>query len=176
MIERLSSLHEASGNISLRAWKQDDAEALFPLASDPAVGNAAGFPPHASIDESRRVIREILCKPETYAIVGRADGKLLGCINLFSGQKGKSVYEVEEVDMGYWLGRPFWGHGIMAEAVGLLCERCRAFGKFRCAKVIGHAKEDNVRSRRVLEKAGFNLVETSNGDCKYERALHRLPV
>lgn len=160
-----------NSRISLRAWQHEDAAALFRLAGDPAVGNAAGFLPHGSIDESRRVIREILCKPETYAIVGRVAGKVLGCINLFSGQKGKSVYEVAEVKMGYWLGRPFWGRGLMLEAVGLLCERCRTSNEFRCVKILGYAKVDNVRSRRVLEKAGFNFAGANNGDCRYEKIL-----
>lgn len=157
--------------VSLRKWAQTDAEALFRLASDPAVGNATGFPPHRSIVESKRVIREIFCKPETYAIVDCDDGKLLGCINLFSGEKGKSVYESKEVMVGYWLGRPYWGRGLMAEAVDLLCKKCRNSGEFSCTTVIGFAKEGNVRSRRVLEKAGFNLVETSNGSCKYKKPL-----
>ena len=39
------------------------------------------------------------------------------------------------------------------------------------SEIIGHAREDNVSSRRVLEKAGFVHVETSGGTCKYEIAL-----
>ena len=155
----------------LRVWREDDAPALFELAKEPIVGESAGFPPHPDEAESLRVIREIFCNPESYAVVACDDGKLLGCINLFSGIKGQSVYETEEVKMGYWLGRPFWGRGVMVKAVGQLCERCRDSSLFKCTKVIGMAKEVNVRSRRVLEKSGFVLAETDHGACRYEKML-----
>lgn len=158
-----------SERILLREWLESDAPALFVLAKDPLVGESAGFPPHPDEAESLRVIREILCKPETYAIVSAADGTLLGCINLFPGRKGEWVYATEEVKIGYWLGRPFWGCGLMAEAVRLLCSHCfDPDAHFRCAVIVGYAKEGNVRSRRVLEKSGFKLVETKDGACRYE--------
>ena len=43
----------------LRPWDEVDAPALFPLASDPAVGPAAGWPAHASEEESLGVIRDV---------------------------------------------------------------------------------------------------------------------
>ena len=166
-------LLSAETDVILRHWTDADADALFGLASDPQVGTAAGFHPHEDVGESLRVIREIFSNPESYAIVSAQDGKLLGCINLFPGHKGESVYESKVVKMGYWLGRPFWGHGLMVKAIGQLISRCRDSGEFRCSKVVGYAKEANARSRRVLEKAGFVHVETSGGACKYEIALQR---
>ncbi len=155
--------------ILLREWQESDAPALFALAKDPLVGESAGFPPHRDEAESLRVIREIFCKPETYAIVSAADGTLLGCINLFPGRKDECVHSTEEVKIGYWLGRPYWGQGFMTEAVRLLCAYCfDPDAYFSCVVIVGYAKEGNVRSRRVLEKAGFTLVETKDGTCRYE--------
>ena len=105
--------------VALREWRELDAAALFALAKVPIVGESAGFPPHEDEAESLRVIREIFCKPESYAIVSAEDGSLLGCCNLFSGCKGESVYEAEVVKIGYWLGLPFWGRGLMVEALVL---------------------------------------------------------
>ena len=158
-----------TGRILLRAWRESDAPALFALAKDPIVGESAGFPPHPDEAESLRVIREIFCKPETYAVISIADGSLLGCINLFPGRRDEEVYLMKEVKIGYWLGRPYWGQGLMTEAVKLLCSHCFDHNaNFDCVVIVGYAKEGNVRSRRVLEKAGFTLVETKDGACRYE--------
>jgi len=157
-----------TNRVTLREWRENDASALFALAKVPMVGESAGFPPHRDEAESLRVIREIFCKPETYAIISTEDGSLLGCINLFPRHKGESVYEAEEVELGYWLGCPFWGRGLMAEAITLLCSRCFNSSKYKCVVVVGCAKEQNIRSCRVLEKAGFVFVETKDGMCRYE--------
>ena len=66
-----------TGNhIALRLWRESDADDLFALASEPIVGEMARFPTHRDREESVRVIREIFCKPESYAIVSSADGRL----------------------------------------------------------------------------------------------------
>lgn len=154
--------------VALREWTESDAATLFSLANDPAVGMAAGFSPHADEKESVRVIREILRRPEHYAVVAADGGRLLGCIALYPPRKGECVHESEELVMGYWLGRPFWGRGLMVEAVGLLCARCFGSGRFKCSRIVAATAESNLRSRRVLEKAGFVLAGTENGDCRYE--------
>ena len=145
--------------ITLRRWREEDADALFALASVPIVGEMAGFPPHKDKAESLRVIREIFSLPETYAIVSKRDETLLGCINMFAGVKGMSVYDMEEIKIGYWLGKPFWGKGLMVEAVKVLCHRGFHSGDFRCKRIAGVTSSINVASQRVMEKAGFHLVE-----------------
>jgi len=154
--------------IALREWRERDALALFALASDSIVAESAGFPVHNDLMESIRVIREVFCKPESYAVVSASDGMLLGCINLYPVRKEESVYESEAVKIGYWLGHPFWGRGLMTEAVKVLCLHCFNSGKFRCVKVVGYVKEDNVSSRRVLDKVRFMLAEAKNGIHRYE--------
>ena len=155
-------------HIVLRRWCENDADALFALASEPVVGEMARFPTHKDRAESIRVIREIFCKPESYAVVSSANGTLLGCINVFPRIKGESVYESVEVNIGYWLGMPFWGNGYMTEAVKMLCDRCFHSGLFRCRSIIGFTSEDNIGSRRVMEKSGFHLVEARDGTCHYK--------
>ena len=155
--------------ISLRKWHESDAPALFALAKDPAVGKATGFPPHANAEESLRVIRGILSKPEHYAVVAAEDGGLLGCIALYPPRKGENVFDSQEVVLGYWLGRPFWGQGLMAEAIGLLCARAFGSGRFQCTKIVAQTSETNARSRRLLEKSGCRRAALENGDCRYER-------
>lgn len=51
--------------LRVRPWTEADAGALFKYASDPDVGVRAGWPPHQSIEESRRVIRDIFSNGHT---------------------------------------------------------------------------------------------------------------
>lgn len=56
-----------TNRLILRPWKEDDAESLYEYAKDPQVGPIAGWPPHASVENSRTIIRKVLSADETYA-------------------------------------------------------------------------------------------------------------
>ena len=56
-------------------------------------------------------------------------------------------------ELGYWLGRPFWGRGYATEAACALLQWARDARDLRAAAA-GHF-EDNPTSGRVLDKAGF---------------------
>lgn len=64
--------------------------------------------------------------------------------------------EREKGELGYWIGRPFWGQGYASQAVGKLLEF--AFRKRGLGSVQAEVLELNHRSRRVLEKNGFKLI------------------
>ena len=57
--------------------EDSDAGNLFEYAKDPDVGPIAGWPAHQSIEESRNVIRNVLCGKEAYAICLKTDGKAI---------------------------------------------------------------------------------------------------
>ena len=59
----------------------------------------------------------------------------------------------DECEMGYWLGKPFWGQGIMPEAVKEMLRH--AFEDCRMQKVWLGYYEGNTKSKRVQEKCGF---------------------
>ena len=155
------------GRVTLRKWQEGDAPALFALATEPIVGQMARFPTHADMAESLRVIREIFCKPEFYAVTSRDGGTVLGCISLHPAVKGVDVYEADELTIGYWMGRPYWGKGYMTEAVKTLCARCRSSGLFKCRRIIGFTSKDNAGSQRVMEKSGFLHVDISGDTVRY---------
>ncbi len=56
----------------LRPWQEEDAESLYRYACDGQVGPAAGWKPHESVEESRRIIRTVLSQPDTLAASGNA--------------------------------------------------------------------------------------------------------
>jgi [ribosomal protein S5]-alanine N-acetyltransferase len=73
-----------------------------------------------------------------------------------------------QLEVGYWLGVPYWRKGYMAEAVGLICHFC--FHHLKAEVVQGGAFAGNHASRRVMEKAGFNFEGTLRRElCKDEK-------
>lgn len=139
----------------LRPWREGDADALFRYASDPAVGPAAGWKPHESIEESRRVLRDVLMVPEVYAIelIERPD-EAVGAIGLTSPSPRLDVPK-GQAELGYWIGRPFWGKGYMTEAVRAILRH--AFLDLGLSAVWASSNADNDRSRRVQEGVGMAL-------------------
>lgn len=101
----------------LRPWEEADAEELYRYAKDPAVGPVAGWPPRMSIENSREVIRDILSAPETYAVVFKETGLLVGSVGLLFGDDAHAVLADGEAEVGHWIGVPYWGHGLIPEAV-----------------------------------------------------------
>ena len=140
----------------LRSWRVEDAPALYALASDPKVGAAAGWPPHRSEAESLEVIRTVFAAPETYAVVLRADGRPVGCVGLLDAAHSHFPIGASDAEVGYWLGVPWWGQGLMTEALGALVRR--AFLTLGRDTLWGGRFRENTASRRVMEKCGFRPV------------------
>ena len=67
----------------LRPWREEDAPALFRYASDPQVGPRTGWKPHASVEESREIIRTVLSEPDTFAVILRETGEPVGSVGVF---------------------------------------------------------------------------------------------
>lgn len=140
----------------LRPWRASDAEALFRYASDPDVGPAAGWLPHTSVEESARVIAEILDRPETYAITIKdrePEDEAVGAISLYVGEQSDLAIGSNQAELGYWIGKPLWGNGYTPEAVREVMRH--AFCDLDLEAIwAGHA-ENNIQSRRVQEKVGL---------------------
>ena len=100
----------------LRKWTEEDADSLFEYAKDPEVGPIAGWPPHRSREESLDVIRNVLNGRECYAICEKGNPKAIGAIELILNRHNNTENHDEECELGYWLGKPFWGRGYMPEA------------------------------------------------------------
>lgn len=137
----------------LRPWREEDAENLFLYAKDPAVGPIAGWPAHQSVEESLEVIRTVFSVPETYAIILRETGNPIGCIGLKTGDSTDLTDRVDECELGYWLGVPYWGKGLMTEAATEMIRH--AFDHCGMNKIWCGYYDGNIRSKRVQEKCGF---------------------
>ena len=146
--------------LTLRPWCEADAEALYRLARDPAVGPSAGWMPHTSVEHSREIIRTMLSKPTVWAVCGK-DGHPIGNIH-FDFDTPLREHD-GECELGYWLGRPFWGQGLMTEAAQVLLQY--AFDVLNVPAVWSGYYEENTKSRRVQEKLGFVHHRTEKIPC-----------
>ena len=139
--------------LTLRPWEDTDAEDLYLYAKDPDVGPIAGWPAHTSVEESREVLHDVLSEPETYAICLKGTGRPIGTVALKLNGHTDMTERDDECEMGYWLGKPYWGRGLMPEAVREMLRHAFEDLGMRCVW-IGYY-EGNNKSRRVQEKCGF---------------------
>ena len=145
----------------LRPWRDDDAADLFRVARDPRVGPIAGWPPHARVEESLEVIRTVFSAPETFAVTLREDDRAIGCIGLLFGDAGTEPLSADEAEVGYWIGVPWQGRGLIPEAVRALARR--AFESLGVSALWCSYDVANQPSRRVAEKCGFMPHHVTEG-------------
>ena len=138
-----------TNRLLLRPWRQEDADALYKYASDPAVGPACGWVPHRNREESRRIILTVLNGEHTFALVLKETQEPVGCASLFRG----AVCAEQDLELGYWLGRPLWGQGLMTEAARRLVKY--GFSQLECPRIWCAHAVSNARSRRIIEKLRF---------------------
>lgn len=142
-----------TNRLLLRPWSETDAADLFSQASHHEVGSAAGWPVHQSVEESREIIKTVLSQPETYALVLKETGQVIGSIGLMLGKQGGLDLPDSEAEIGYWIGHSFWGQGLVPEASQVLLDY--GFSQLNLEKVWCRAFVENSKSLRVQEKLGF---------------------
>lgn len=145
-------------NFVLRPWKLLDAGAIVPYADDLLVAQNLrdAFPNPYTLADGERFVRSCIEREGMGQLnrVIEVDGKPAGSIGLFLGS---DVYR-KSAELGYWLGRPFWGRGIMTAAVKEICTL--GFRTWEILRIHAEPFAENAGSRRVLEKAGFTLEGT----------------
>ncbi len=142
----------------LRPWRESDAESLYEYAKDPRVGPVAGWPVHTCVENSLDVIRDVLAKPEIYAVTIKGDDKAIGSIGLMIGDKSNIKLSDDEGEIGYWIGVPYWGKGLMPEALNEIIRH--GFDDLMLDKLWCGYFEGNYKSKRVQEKCGFKYHHT----------------
>ena len=130
----------------LRPWQVEDAESCYRYAKNPNIGPKAGWPVHESVENSRKIIQTVLSAPNTFAVVLKETMEPVGSIGLMIGE------------IGYWIGEPYWGQGLIPEAVKELMR----FGFEDCQlKTLWCGYFDgNEKSKRVQEKCGFHYLRS----------------
>ncbi len=135
----------------LRPWQEVDADILYQYAKDPDVGPIAGWPVHTSVENSREIIQNVLSSEGTYAVVLKTTEEPIGSISVM--QNANIPTAEGECELGYWLGKPYWGQGLIPEAAEALIQYC--FEELNMHLIWSGYYDGNEKSRRVLEKCGF---------------------
>lgn len=143
----------------LRAFTQNDLHDFFAYASVPGVGEMAGWNHHETLADTQRVLDMFLAEKNIFALVDKETGKVIGSFGLHHAHLDGTEYELLRTkEIGYVLAKDYWGRGLMCEAVGEVLRFC--FETLGAELVtVGHY-EDNVQSRRVIEKCGFSYLRT----------------
>lgn len=137
----------------LRPWRMEDAERMQPLADNPRIAQNLrnAFPHPYSLADARQFIENSMRRDGDRCIMRTIEigGVPAGSIGVFLGS---DVYE-KTAEIGYWLGEPYWGRGIMPQAVREMCDL--AFETYDIECIYAEVFSENPASCRVLEKAGF---------------------
>jgi ribosomal-protein-alanine N-acetyltransferase len=143
-----------SNNLRLRPWRDTDLESLVRYADNHHVwiNLRDGFP-HPYTMEAGRIWLGMARKEDTHLFLAiEVDDEAVGGIGVSFKD---DVYRIN-AEIGYWLAEPFWGRGLMSEAVELLVDHV-----FNCYPGIQRIYADcfswNPASARVLQKCGFHL-------------------
>lgn len=137
----------------VRSWRLTDADALAKYANNRKiwVNLRDAFPHPYSKRDAREFLKAVNGRsPETFFAIA-VDGEAAGGI-------GFTLHpDVERVsaEIGYWLGEPFWGRGIVTEA--LTAVTAHAIQTHGLTRVFAVPFASNAASCRVLEKAGYSL-------------------
>lgn len=143
----------------LRPWRESDAESLYEYAKHPEVGPIAGWPVHTSVENSLEIIRTVLSDEWTFAVTLKGEDKAIGSIGLLIGGKSNLKLPDNEGEIGYWIGVPYWGQGLIPEAVRKLQEV--AFKELGLSTLWCGYFDGNVKSKRAQEKCGFQYHHTN---------------
>lgn len=149
----------------LRPWDLNDAENLYEYAKNPNVGPVAGWPIHTSVENSQEIIKTVFAEEETYAVCLRTDNLAIGCAAITVGARSNMKLPDDEGEIGYWIGEPFWGQGLIPEACMELIRR--GFEDLKLKRLWCGYFEGNEKSRRVQEKCGF-IYHHTNQDMHWE--------
>ncbi|MBR8657456.1 GNAT family N-acetyltransferase [Achromobacter sp. Marseille-Q0513] len=142
----------------MRPWRDSDAPSLYRYASDDRVGPIAGWPVHDSPAYSLEVIQTVFARPEVYAVARKEDDMAIGMAGLLIGQDSNFEIADDEAEVAYWIGVPYWGQGLIPEAVGELMRH--GFEDLRMRALWCGYFADNLQSAKAQAKCGFRHHHT----------------
>jgi len=148
--------------LRLRPFTFDDEAAVFALASDPAIARFVRFEAHRTRAETRAFLELVFDHyrrgdPFAWAIVLREGGCLIGSCGFVS-----QAPERKSAEIGYWLGKPYWGKGYAVEAARALVRF--GFEQMGLERVEAKCFLENRAGQHVIEKLGMRCEGTDGND------------
>ena len=159
----------------LRPFAMEDAADVQRLAGDPAIADTTLNIPHPYPDgaaESWITTHQerwqsglgVIC-----AITLRSTGELVGAISVLGISQQNSHGE-----MGYWIGKPYWGNGYCTEAARALIRF--SFATMGLHRVFAHHLARNPASGRVMAKAGMRYEGTLREHTRKADVFEDIPL
>lgn len=150
--------HIDAERIALRPVAAADLPALLAVNGDPRVTQFLPYATWLSLDDGAAWLARMEALAATgtgqqLVVVRRADAAVIGTLLLFKHDAGS-----QRVELGYVLGRPHWGQGLMREALQAVCTHL--FGVLGLRRIEAEVNPANVASCRLLLRVGFTLEGT----------------
>ena|SRR5690349_2042016 len=133
-----------SQTVQLRDVKESDLPIFFEQQLEPEATQMAAFP-------SRD--REAFMTHWKEKVLANVSGQVQTI--LFNGEVAGNIVCFEQLgqrEVGYWLGKEFWGKGIATRALEEFLKTIET------RPLYAHVAKHNIGSRRVLEKCGFKIA------------------
>ncbi|MEI9901269.1 MAG: GNAT family N-acetyltransferase [Hyphomicrobium sp.] len=145
-----------SPRLTYRPIDPRDASRISVLAGDWDIARMTARIPHPySLVDADQWIASIGSDEFVRAV--EHNGELIGAV-------GYIERDSEQAEIGYWIGKPWWGHGYATEAARALVKHCfgeAGFKRLTCGHFI-----DNSASARVIKKLGFRLEGSGSQWCE----------
>jgi RimJ/RimL family protein N-acetyltransferase len=130
----------------LRKPRLADVKAIAQIANDRRISeNTARIPHPYTTEDAEQFVTSVNRRDSDVCFVVICSGKPIGICSVDLRE--------DNVELGYWLGAPYWGHGFATEAARVAIDY--AFGDLGHKTLLSGARVSNPASRRVLEKCGF---------------------
>lgn len=150
---------------TLRKFRETDLESIVKYADNHNVAKylTNQFPHPYSKENGKAYLSIAIGDPGIFAI--DVDGEAVGCIGIFL----QSDIHAKNAELGYWLGEPFWGKGIITRAIRELT--AYGFRTFDINRIFARPFSVNKASQKVLEKSGFTF-EARLKDAIYKNGMY----
>ena len=156
----------------LRRYRPEDAEELYQsLGADPEMYQYSGWNPYATPEMAQETVRRFLGSYDDmhcYSWVMDYEDVVIGTIGAYD-------YQDDHIEVGFSVARKWQGRGRATEALKKVLEYLTENEGISC--VTAWCAAENIGSRRVLEKAGMQFVETQKagltvGDRVYDKMTY----
>ncbi len=162
----ITKLMLTTPRLTLRPWRQTDLADFYEYASVDGVGQLAGWIPHRSMEESRTILGHFIEGKHVFAL--EHEGKVIGSLGVekYNEELYPELAALQGRELGYVLSRDYWGRGLMPEAVKAVVDWLFEEEKLDFI-MVGHFVH-NSRSRRVIEKCGFQYIKTTKFKTRFD--------
>jgi RimJ/RimL family protein N-acetyltransferase len=143
----------------LRPLRESDVDDLWPHVSDPEVSRKLTWSAHKERAETLEVVRGLIRAREigTDLVWGiEHEGKVCGFVGLHGIKWTIRAWRVDRAELAYWIGAPLWGKGYMTEAARAVTRW--GFDVAQLHKITIGCVEDNLASKRIIEKLGYRFL------------------